>query len=172
MTAVLLEDLVAFGVQQFIIVGLAGGLQETAQVGDLIVADKAIRDEGTSRHYLPPAKLATPSVALTQQLCRALDAEDVPYTLGTTWTTDAPYRETHRQVKQYQREGVLTVEMEAAALFAVARHLSVPAAAAFIISDSMRNGRWQIDFDVQRAERGWQTLLDTIIKTDVILTRK
>src|SRR3990172_5186655 len=54
-TAVLVEDLAAFGVRRFVALGLAGGLQPDLRAGDLVICERAIRDEGTSRHYLPPA---------------------------------------------------------------------------------------------------------------------
>ncbi|MFQ5400755.1 MAG: nucleoside phosphorylase [Anaerolineae bacterium] len=162
-TAVLLEELAAFGVPRFIIISMVGGLQETSQAGDLIVADRALRDEGVSHHYLPSARFALPSPVLTQRLRRALDSKGLSYQVGATWTTDAPYRETSREIAQYQEEGVLAVEMETAALFAVAQYLKVDAAAALAIGDSMQNGRWRLDFDLHRAEEGLKTLLDAAV---------
>ncbi len=162
-TAVLLEDFVAYGIRQFISIGLAGGLQESLTAGSRVIANRAIRDEGTSRHYLPPSHDAAPSDRLTQQLRQALDERSAPYAVGATWTTDAPYCETFRDAAQHREEGVLTVEMETAALFAVAQHLQVNAAAALVIGDSMQNGRWQIEFDVRRTQKSLQTLLDTAI---------
>lgn len=151
--AVLVEEMVAFGVRSFVSVGVAGGLQPGLRPGDLVVADRAIRDEGTSHHYLPGGKYALASAALTQSLCERLSDAGHEYQLGTSWSIDAPYRETRAEALGHQEEGVLTVEMESAALFAVAAHLGVEAAAAFAIGDSLAGGEWKMAGDAERYER-------------------
>ncbi len=109
------EELIAFGVQRFVSIGLAGGLQSDLHPGDIVIADRALRDEGTSYHYLPPARSVEADPALVQQISAALSAQHVVHSIGASWTTDAPYRETRRKVETYRAEGVKTVEMEAAA---------------------------------------------------------
>ena len=161
---VLVEDLVAFGVKQFVAIGLAGGLQEGLKTGDLVVAQRAIRDEGTSYHYLADTKYAMASPVLTEQIHQLLNAKGYRHQAGTSWTIDAPYRETYQEANQYRREGVLTVEMEAATLFAVAEFLNVDACAAFAVSDVMTDGRWQLDFDTKLAHRGLERLFDVAIQ--------
>lgn len=163
--AVLVEDFAAFGVRQFITIGLAGGLQETLQAGDLVVGARAIRDEGTSHHYLPAARYATAAATLTQQLQAALAAGGHAVIVGTSWTTDAPYRETRGEVAQYQQEGVQTAEMEAAALFTVGHALNVETAATFAIGDTLSGGQWQLDFDARRSQRGLEILLDAAVES-------
>ncbi len=133
--ATLLEELIAFGVKRFISIGTAGTLQKNLKVGDLVVCEKAIRDEGTSHHYLKPSKYAYASKVMTQRIENALDALKQKYFVGTSWTVDAPYRETVAEARQYQKEGVATVEMEASALFAVAQYRGVEIGAMFTISD-------------------------------------
>jgi uridine phosphorylase len=161
--AALTEELAAFGVRRFIALGLAGGLQPDLRAGDLVVCDRAIRDEGTSHHYLPAGKYAAADASIVAALCGALDARAQPYAMGTSWTIDAPYRETRGEVEHYRREGVKTVEMEAAALFAVGQHLQVPVGAAFVISDTFGETRWQLDFDKGAVERGLQNLFDAAV---------
>jgi uridine phosphorylase len=85
----------------------------------------AIRDEGTSYHYLPPDREVHPSPEAVQAIVKVLSDHEIPYRLGKTWTTDAPYRETPRKVLRRRAEGCLTVEMEAAAFFAVAQFRDV-----------------------------------------------
>lgn len=119
------EELIALGIKQFISIGTAGTLQKNLKIGDLILCEKAIRDEGTSYHYLKPSKYAYASKELTDRIKLVLDTRRQKYTVGTSWTIDAPYRETVAEVKQYQAEGVATVEMEASALFAVAEYRGV-----------------------------------------------
>ncbi len=103
----------------------------------MIVCEKAIRDEGTSHHYLPAGKYAHASQRMSKKIQAALKNLGQPYLLGTSWTIDTPYRETIAEIQQYQAEGVATVEMEAAALFAIAEYRKVEMGSMFSISDSL-----------------------------------
>ncbi|HUK81890.1 MAG TPA: nucleoside phosphorylase [Verrucomicrobiae bacterium] len=154
----LLEELIAFGVRRFISVGTAGTLQKSLHVGDLVVCDRAIRDEGTSYHYLKSSKYAYASRDMTDRIRCALGAAGQKYVVGTSWTTDAPYRETVAEARQYQKEGVATVEMEASALFAVAQYRGVEMGAMFTISDSLAELRWAPNFHSTKTRGGLETL--------------
>jgi uridine phosphorylase len=145
--AAALEELIAFGVQQFISIGLAGGLQPDLLSGAVVICDRALRDEGTSYHYLPPARSVEARPALVEQISRAFSARGMAYSIGASWTTDAPYRETRREVERYRAEGVKTVEMEAAALFAVGQRMGVSTAAVFVIGDRLADLTWQPPLD-------------------------
>jgi uridine phosphorylase len=144
--AAALEELAALGTTRFISIGTAGSLQRDLGIGEVVVCEQAIRDEGVSHHYLPPAKLASASSALTAALVAAMDAVPVPYRSGISWTIDTPYRETVAEARHYQAEGVLCVEMEAAALFAVAEFRGVHVATAFTMSDSLAELVWDPQF--------------------------
>lgn len=159
------EELIALGITRFVNIGTAGGLQRDQGIGDIVVCSRAIRDEGVSHHYLPPAKYAEPSAALTARLRRALTDHDVPYTEGTSWTIDTPYRETVAEARHYQAEGVRTVEMEAAAVFAVVRYRGVDAAAAFAISDSLADLVWEPRFSSDEVRRGLERLFRASVST-------
>lgn len=161
--AVLLEEFAAWGVRRFLSVGIAGGLQPELQPGDVVVPTTAIRDEGTSHHYAPADVAATPSDTLTSQLTAALAAAAVPFVTGTTWSTDAPYRETAVEVTSYQQQGVQVVEMETAALFTVARILGVAAATVLVVSDSLANGRWSPAKAFHPIQQKLETILDAFI---------
>ena len=157
-----LEEFIALGVRTFVSIGTAGTLQPAVRVGDIIVCNRAIRDEGVSYHYLEAAKYASPSQRLTALLVQALEqAGHIPIQ-GTTWTMDTPYRETIAEVRQYQQEGVMTVEMEAAALFAVAQYRGVDMAAAFVISDSLAELVWNPQFEVEVVENSLVQLYQTV----------
>jgi uridine phosphorylase len=130
-------------VQRFISVGLAGGLSPDLHSGDIVLCDRALRDEGTSYHYLPPDRSIESHLALMRQIDLALSAHGIAHSIGASWTTDAPYRETRREVETYRAAGVKTVEMEAAALFAVGQCLNVPTAAVFVIGDRLSDLTWQ-----------------------------
>jgi uridine phosphorylase len=153
-----MEELIVCGVKRFLTVGTAGTLQKDIQVGDLVVCEKAIRDEGTSHHYLPAAKYAHPSESLTNQVMQALTALGKSFRYGSTWTTDAPYRETIAEARQYQAEGVCTVEMEASALFAVASHRKVEVASVFTVTDSLADLKWHPDFHGAKPQTGLEVL--------------
>jgi uridine phosphorylase len=142
----ILEELVALGCRHFVSVGTAGSLQPDLAVGELVVCERAVRDEGTSHHYLPAGEYAAASLSLTRHLEEALAAHGRSFVSGASWTIDAFYRETVTEARHYQSQGVLTVEMEAAALFAVAAYRGVQAAAVFTVSDSLAGLEWRPEF--------------------------
>jgi uridine phosphorylase len=132
-----LEELIALGAREFISIGAAGCLQPRCGFGEAVVCDGAIRDEGVSHHYARTEKFAWPSEMLTRRLAQALAVDGTTPQRGLTWTIDAPYRETVAEARSYQAEGVVCVEMEAAALFTVGQYRGVDVAAAFVISDHL-----------------------------------
>jgi len=154
----ILEEMIALGIRRFMSIGTAGALSKELKVGDLVVCDRAIRDEGVSHHYVAPGKYAHASPTLTDQLEHSLEALGLAAVRGTSWTVDAPYRETVAEARHYQQEGVLTVEMEAAALFAVAAYHSVEMAAAFTISDSLAELKWEPQFRAGPTKEGLEKL--------------
>jgi uridine phosphorylase len=159
--AAALEELAALGTRTVASIGTAGSLQHSLKPGDLVLCEAAIRDEGVSHHYLPPARLATASTSLTAALGAALGTGS--YQTGTSWTIDAPYRETVAEARHYQAEGVLCVEMEAAALFAVASVRDVRLASAFVISDSLADLVWNPRFHGTEVQEGPVTLYEAAV---------
>jgi uridine phosphorylase len=158
MIAALTEELIAFGVKRIISMVWGGGLQPDLKPGDIVVCDRAIRDEGTSHHYLPPEKYISADPLLVGQLKKAIEARGRTPQVGTTWTTDAPYRETREEVTRYQAEGVKTVEMEIAALLALGKVRGVQVASAIAIGDSLAELRWQLPPDLQVIERSLEVI--------------
>jgi uridine phosphorylase len=154
----ILEELNTFGVKEYISIGTAGTLQKNQRIGDIVVCESAIRDEGTSHHYLASSKYSHASDSMTKKIVKALKHYNIPHTVGTSWTIDAPYRETVAEAKQYQKEGVLTVEMEAAALFAVAQYRRLQIGAIFTISDSLAELEWKPQFHSKKTHKGLETL--------------
>ena len=141
--SMVLEILIELGVQRFINVGIAGGLQKTSDIGDVVICSSAIRDEGVSYHYLEdPSTAALPSESLTAALMQTVVRDGISYTHGPTWTTDAFFRETVGEIQHYQEDGVITVEMEAAALFAISTLRGVDMASGFVISDLVADLVW------------------------------
>jgi uridine phosphorylase len=114
------EQLAVCGVR--IIVGLtsAGRIGVRLPVPCVVIVERAIRDEGTSFHYLPGSESVVAPAGVPDALEAAVSAIDLPVQRGLVWTTDAPYRETAEQIDRYARMGALAVEMQAASLFAFA----------------------------------------------------
>jgi uridine phosphorylase len=128
-----LEVLAELGVRRCISIGTAGGFQTDQNPGDVVLLSEGVRDEGTSYHYLPAGALAVPDPALTARLGDALSAARLSYTPGPTVTTDAPYRTTPEEIRLHRAHGARSVEMEAAALFALGQVRSLPVASAVVI---------------------------------------
>lgn len=139
----LAEELAVMGAKKMILMTWAGTLQPDLKPGDIIVCNRAIRDEGASHHYLPSAKYVEADASLVNELAEAIRSRGVQCQIGTTWTTDAPYRETREEVMAYQTEGVKTVEMESAGLFTVGKVRAVQTVSVVIGMDSLAALRWQ-----------------------------
>ncbi len=136
------EELIALGATRLVSIALAGGLQPDLPPGSIVVATGAIRDEGTSHHYLPPGREVSSDGQLVVALSTALTRLGCDYQLGLTWSTDAPYRETREEVALYEADGVRVVDMELAALLAVAQVRGVAAAGVLVAGDSLAGSRW------------------------------
>jgi uridine phosphorylase len=121
------EQLFASGCEFLLSLASAGQVRALRPPPYYIVIERALRDEGTSYHYLPPAPYAMADARLVDLAARASEGDGLAVVAGGSWTTDAPYRETEQRLERAHREGLLAVEMEAAGLysFAAARRRSV-----------------------------------------------
>jgi uridine phosphorylase len=137
-----LEELIALGCTKFIACGGAGVLNSDLAVGHVIVPSSAIRDEGTSYHYLPPSREVSASADGVAAIEQVLARHNVDYVKGKTWTTDALYRETPARIARRKQEGCLTVEMEASAFFAVAQFRGVTFAQMLYGGDDLGSETW------------------------------
>ncbi len=149
LAAGLLEEAIAYGCRKFIVCGGCGVLEQNIVVGHAIVVSSAVRDEGTSYHYLPPAREVQAHAAGIAALKATLDRRGVPYFVGKTWTTDAPYRETPAKIATRKGEGCLVVETEAASLLAVAQFRDVVLGQVLYGGDDLSGSEWD--------NRGWQS---------------
>jgi uridine phosphorylase len=120
-----LEEMIAMGARKFVACGGAGVLDKDIALGHAVILTSAVRDEGTSYHYLPPGREVSSDPAATEALVRACERRQVPFHLGKSWTTDAPYRETPARRERRWAEGCSVVDMEASAFFAVAQFRGV-----------------------------------------------
>ena len=116
------EELFACGCRLLISLTSAGQIMSVGSPPYFVIIDRALRDEGTSYHYATPSVYAEADQRLVSATIDALRAAELPAYVGSSWTTDAPFRETAAAVAAARAKGVLAVEMEAAALYAFARH--------------------------------------------------
>jgi uridine phosphorylase len=142
LSAALLEACIAVGCRKFIVCGAAGVLDGEIPPAHILIPTSAVRDEGTSYHYLEPGLEALPHPDGVKAIEEVLESHGIPYTKGMTWTTDAPYRETTKMVKQRREEGCISVEMEAASLFAVASFRKVSLAQIIYGGDDVSGEEW------------------------------
>lgn len=142
-----LEELITLGGRAFVAAGGAGVLVPDLAMGHVIVPTAAIRDEGTSYHYLPAASEVEPTPDAFSAIIATLEARGVPHVEGKTWTTDGIYRETRDKVTRRVAQGCLAVEMEAAAFFAVARFRGVSFGQMLYAGDDLSGEAWN--------GRGW-----------------
>ncbi len=150
---VLMEELIVCGARRFLFISAAGSLQPTLPIGALALATSAIREEGTSSHYLPSDVVAQATPTLVDALHTAARAQGRAAAKGPVWTIDAQYRELSSKVTRYAAQGVLAVEMEAAALFAVATYRQVEAAILLVIGDELFH-EWRPGFHMGELEAG------------------
>jgi uridine phosphorylase len=120
------EQLFASGCEVLISIASAGQIAPIAQPPCHILVERALRDEGTSYHYLPPSHYAEADAALLMLADDAFREVGCRVHVGATWTTDAPFRETAEAIAARKAAGILAVEMEAAALYAFAAARGVP----------------------------------------------
>jgi uridine phosphorylase len=115
------EELFASGCQLLISITSAGQITPVGQPPYFVLIDRALRDEGTSYHYLPPSPFCALRPELDELLRNTWDTGNVQMHRGASWTTDAPFRETEEMIAACRANGILAVEMEAAALYALAQ---------------------------------------------------
>jgi uridine phosphorylase len=149
LSANLLEEVIAFGCRKFIACGGCGVLAKEIAVGQLVVVSGAVRDEGVSYHYLPSSREVQANEFAVETLVKALDRRNLPYLVGKTWTTDAPYRETPNKIAMRREEGCLTVEMEAAGMMAVAEYRGIILGQVLYGGDDLSGEEWD--------NRQWQS---------------
>jgi len=146
--ALVMEEMAALGVRAFLTFGACGSLRKDLVIGDAVVPTFAVPDEGTSRFYGAP-KRPRPDPGLRDAIITASEHR-IPFTLGGTWTVDAVYRESRTRARALARQGVVAVEMEASALWAVARLRKLRAASLFVVSDELGGKDWLFGFEDPR----------------------
>jgi len=168
-----LELAIASGGRYFIMVGEAGAIKEGIHIGDVILPTWALREEGTSYHYMPPEYTPRPSEKLLsmleEEIKRQIGKRRIGVFRGGVWTTDAPFRETEDKVKEYAKRGILGVEMEGSALMSVAEFRGVELAVALAVSDELYRGEWNVGFGSEKLRRTEELLVKSALEVLVNL---
>lgn len=163
------EELFACGCRLLISMTSSGQLLQPRDPPYFVLIEKALRDEGTSYHYLPPSDFAEADPDFVRRVDAALAPLRVSVLRGATWTTDAPFRETEGAINSYRAQGLVAVEMEAAALYAFARARQKPVICFAHVTNRMGriDGDFEKGFDngagealavIGAAVRGWESV--------------
>ena len=163
------EQLFVSGCRFLVSMTSAGQILGQGPLPYFILIDRALRDEGTSYHYLPPADFAEADERLVEAAMAQLAGAAEAVYRGASWTTDAPFRETAAAIERCRRRNILAVEMEAAALYAFARARCNPVLCFAHVTNQMAvaegdfekgeaDGSWAALEVIAMAARGWRRL--------------
>lgn len=149
LAAAFCEELIAMGTRRLVACGGAGALTPELELGRAVVVDSAVRDEGTSHHYMPASGVIEADPHAVATVATACEAAAVAHLVGRSWTTDAIYRETRDRVARRVAQQCVVVEMEAAALLSLARHRGVVLGQVLMAGDTLAGETWE--------DRGWMS---------------
>lgn len=135
-TITMLEEMHEFGAKTFIGLGWAGGLQPSYPVGSMFIPNNCRAEEGTSAHY-PTDESPLPDEKLKSIMMEAAKDRGIELKAESHWTIDAPYRELKSKIEQYQKEGIVAVDMETSAMYSFGKFRKVPVCNLVIISDEL-----------------------------------
>lgn len=136
------EDLIPMGAKRIILLGNCGVLDKSIEDCGIIIPTRAIRDEGTSYHYAPPADYIDVNKKYIPEFIEVLKECGYPYVMGTTWTTDAFYRETRKKVNRRKEMGAICVEMECSAMQAMCDFRGVEFFQFLYAGDNLDHSTW------------------------------
>lgn len=136
------EELIAFGAKRIILLGNCGVLDKNIRDCGIIIPTRAIRDEGTSYHYAPPADFIDVNKKYIPEFKAVCDQFGYPYVEGITWTTDAFYRETPAKIEARKAMGAICVEMECAAMQAMCDWRGVEFFQFLYAGDNLDHSQW------------------------------
>lgn len=148
----MIESMEAMGCNKFMVCGGAGSLHERVNTVDVLVPVAAVRDEGTSYHYLPPSREVFINQNVLEKIRETLNSIKEPFIEVKTWTTDGSFRETEDKVALRKSEGCSTVEMECAAYLAVAQHKKLMCGQLLYAGDIVKKEGWEY--------RNWHSKID------------
>ncbi|MBN2123547.1 MAG: nucleoside phosphorylase [Deltaproteobacteria bacterium] len=158
------EKIIALGAKRLWVLGWCGSLQPDLRIGDIVIPEGALAEEGTSSHYPIGGRAPRTDEQLNKCIEEALQGRKRPFRKGTVWTTDAPYREVPGKVTAYGARGVLAVEMEMSALMTVALFRGVGLAGLLVVSDELHELRWRHGFGDPRLKEGCRLAGDVLVE--------
>lgn len=139
----------AMGITKVMFCGGGGVLDKNIEVGQILVVDGAIRDEGFSYHYIEPSKYIYTNPEVTEKIVGYLEENEISYLRGLVWTTDAIFRETPDRIARRKEEGAKIVEMEQAGCIAVSQFRGFAYGALIYGGDDVSQEEW--------SNRGWRS---------------
>ena len=137
------EEIFAMGLEKMVVFGTCGVLDKSIDDLAIIIPNSAIRDEGTSYHYLPEGDSIELDATYKDLFIEILKEHDFDYVTGPTWTTDAFYRETRDKVNYFKEKGCLCVEMEASAIAAICKYKNLHSFIFFYAGDNLDSVTWE-----------------------------
>jgi uridine phosphorylase len=137
------EEVIAMGLEKLVLFGSCGVLDKNIADGHIVVPTHAVRDEGTSYHYIEPSDEIELDECSINSIIKTLDNLKYEYIKGKTWTTDAPYRETNLKFKNRKNKGCIVVEMECASMAAVAKFRNIKFAQFLYSADNLDCSTWE-----------------------------
>lgn len=147
-----MEKLISLGSRHFMICGGCGVLEKESTTGEIFIPISAVRDEGTSYHYIEPSREIKMDIRIKEQISTFLESKRVPFKCVKTWTTDAMYRETRNMIDLRIKEGCQVVEMECASYLAVAQYKGVVLGQLLYAGDDLSGKYWD--------SRNWKNKTD------------
>ena len=138
------EEIIAMGAKKFVLFGSCGVLDDDKVKDNIIIPISAVRDEGTSYHYIAPSPEIEADTRSVQILENVLASCGYPYVKGKTWTSDAIYRETIPLIQERRQGGCLVVEMECASMLAAAKYRRIPFIQFLYGADTLSSETWEI----------------------------
>lgn len=136
------EELFAMGLEKLVVFGTCGVLDKKIDDLAIIIPNSAIRDEGTSYHYMKATKEIDVNPKYQEEFKRLLYDHEYSYVVGKVWTTDAPYRETRKKVENRKKQGCICVDMECSAISALAKFRNKEVFQFFYAADNLDSAKW------------------------------
>ncbi len=162
-SATLMEEVFACGGEKVLILGMAGSISSKLLPGDIVICDRALKDEGVSKSYSNEKDIFSfPDFNFTSSFKEILKENNLTFHIASTWTTDTPYRETQEEVDSYSKHGILTVEMEVSAIFSLSKFRDKKAAAIFVISDIVSGKNRKFAFHYKKVSFNLLKILNII----------
>jgi purine-nucleoside phosphorylase len=164
--AMVLETLIAGGVEQVVYLGWCGSIVSHLRIGDFVLPPRAFINEGTSPQYQTTVKqpIANASRMLVNLIAGHMSELGIPFQEKAVWTTDAIFRETKNRVAYFRSQGAVAVEMETSALFTVAGFRDVRIGSVLVVSDELDTGKWKPGFQHRRFQQSREKMIEVALR--------